>query len=271
MSIKVTAWVLETVKLPGDPIAKLVLIGLADHANADGTAAWPPQATLAGYADVSVRTVRTKIRELERLGLIHSGDQELVSHLPANRRPHVWDIDLEWQPGRNAASGQKDLPGGNELPPKTPAWAEARRISGRKAVSDKPSLEPSLKELPTNSLRSLVGATRGTRLDPDWMPSPELIEQMRQECPTIDLQAEHLKFVDYWCAKTGKDATKIDWTRTWRNWIRNAKPVNGNGFNRYALRRQEESDQHWTNLMSFAREEDQRRGLNQDTPKEITQ
>ena len=68
---------------------------------------------------------------------------------------------------------------------------------------------------------------RGTRLDPSWMPDPELIAEMRAECPTIDLQAEHRKFVDFWTAKSGKDATKLDWRRTWRNWIRNARPTNG--------------------------------------------
>jgi hypothetical protein len=56
------------------------------------------------------------------------------------------------------------------------------------------------------------------------MPSQELIAQMRQECPTIDLKAEHLKFTDHWKAKTGRDATKLDWNATWRNWIRNARP-----------------------------------------------
>jgi hypothetical protein len=58
------------------------------------------------------------------------------------------------------------------------------------------------------------------------MPSSELIAQMRAECPTIDLQAEHRKFVDYWIAAS-RGGTKLDWSATWRNWIRNAKPTNG--------------------------------------------
>ena len=39
----------------------------------------------------------------------------------------------------------------------------------------------------------------------------------------IDRQVEVLKFRDYWTAKSGKDATKLDWQATWRNWARNAK------------------------------------------------
>ncbi|NUS67719.1 MAG: hypothetical protein HOQ41_05155 [Ensifer adhaerens] len=30
------------------------------------------------------------------------------------------------------------------------------------------------------------------------------------------------KFRDYWRAKSGRDATKLDWAATWRNWMRNA-------------------------------------------------
>ena len=76
--------------------------------------------------------------------------------------------------------------------------------------------------IPTGEGRS--NTKRGTRLDPSWMPSQELIAQMRAECPGVDLKAEHLKFVDYWIAKTGQSATKLDWPATWRNWIRRAHP-----------------------------------------------
>lgn len=64
---------------------------------------------------------------------------------------------------------------------------------------------------------------RGTRLSEDWMPSEEVIQQMSSERPDVDLRMEHRKFIDYWKAKTGKDATKLDWDATFRNWIRNAR------------------------------------------------
>lgn len=61
---------------------------------------------------------------------------------------------------------------------------------------------------------------RGTRLDPSWQPSSELIAQMRAECPTVDLRAEHLVFVDYWIGVSGQRGVKADWDGTWRNWMR---------------------------------------------------
>ena len=63
---------------------------------------------------------------------------------------------------------------------------------------------------------------RGTRLSPDWYPSKAVIGDMESECPHVDFRAEHRKFIDYWIAKSGKDATKLDWDATWRNWIRRA-------------------------------------------------
>lgn len=62
--------------------------------------------------------------------------------------------------------------------------------------------------------------TKGTRLVADWMPSAELIAQMRGECPQVDLQAEHRIFVDYWIAQPGQKGVKLDWPATWRNWMR---------------------------------------------------
>lgn len=76
---------------------------------------------------------------------------------------------------------------------------------------------------------------RGTRLPEGWEPPEDVVRQMRDECPTVNLRAEHLKFSDYWHDKTGNAATKLDWVGTWRNWIRTAaergsspiRPTNG--------------------------------------------
>ena len=41
---------------------------------------------------------------------------------------------------------------------------------------------------------------------PTWTP-----DQVRK---TAD------RFRDYWIAKPGRDAVKVDWLATWRNWVR---------------------------------------------------
>jgi hypothetical protein len=80
----------------------------------------------------------------------------------------------------------------------------------------------------------------GTRLPDDWRPTPELIAAARTERPDIDLRLETAKFRDHWHAKTGRDATKLDWDATYRNWIRNARSPNGFGQRNEPVRHREE-------------------------------
>ena len=169
MSLKAMIWVMEDA--PVSSHAELaVLYALADRANDDGTAAWPSQAWISERARCSIRTVRRHLASLEASGVISRGDQRLVGHLPGNRRPFVWDLDMsltrEDQGGHHCPpkmedqGGKNDRPGdngpsqgGQQCPPTGEARADNHdtqggqsRHSGRTAVSDKPSLnhpEPS--------------------------------------------------------------------------------------------------------------------------------
>jgi len=75
-----------------------------------------------------------------------------------------------------------------------------------------------------------AASKRGSRLDQDWrLPKPwgewALSEFKTWTDETVRIEAE--KFRDFWHAKAGKEASKLDWLATWRNWCRNAKPSNG--------------------------------------------
>lgn len=59
---------------------------------------------------------------------------------------------------------------------------------------------------------------RGTRLPADWTPSAEEHDFARSLGLNPEKVAE--RFRDYWCAKSGRDALKADWSATWRNWCR---------------------------------------------------
>ena len=67
---------------------------------------------------------------------------------------------------------------------------------------------------------------RATRLQEDFTVTPEMRLWAASKAPDADLNTETEKFINYWVAKSGKDATKLDWTATWRNWILNAKTSN---------------------------------------------
>ena len=79
-----------------------------------------------------------------------------------------------------------------------------------------------------------VISPRGSRLPPDWQPSIEEQDFARQL--GIDPFSEADRFRDYWTAQAGQRANKANWTATWRNWCRNAKPSKGNKLDSQALR-----------------------------------
>lgn len=119
---------------------------------------------------------------------------------------------------------------------KARAAAQAR---WSKPSSDAPSNAPStpqavLNECPSPSpspispsLRSGDGgaAKRGTRLADDWTPSEADLAFCRERRPDLDPASVALQFRNYWTAKAGKDATKLDWGRTWQNWVLGQKTV----------------------------------------------
>lgn len=64
-------------------------------------------------------------------------------------------------------------------------------------------------------------AQRGCRLPENWEPRPEDCRVAHE----LGLNASDVLagFRDYWKAKAGKDAVKMDWDATWRNWLRNQR------------------------------------------------
>jgi hypothetical protein len=93
----------------------------------------------------------------------------------------------------------------------TPAVTDARPDPSRPV----PSIVPT-------ELSSSRASQRGRRLPDDWNPTEEMLATARSRCPGVDLKIETEKFRNYWQSKAGKDATKLDWGKTWVNWILSA-------------------------------------------------
>ena len=70
------------------------------------------------------------------------------------------------------------------------------------------------------SARSIA---KGSRLAADWKPSEELREWATSERPDLEVKSTIDSFVDFWKSKSGKDATKLDWDATFRNWVRSQR------------------------------------------------
>jgi hypothetical protein len=114
MSVQATTWVWEYSKSKGN--ARLVLLAIADAADAHGGNAWPSQETVAHMARVSTRTVRRLVTDLEALGelevLEHAGG---TAHTRDDRRPHLYRlIGMPGQNGRTTLSTR--IPAGGQAP-----------------------------------------------------------------------------------------------------------------------------------------------------------
>jgi hypothetical protein len=75
-------------------VAFRALALLANDAKEDGRATWLEASTIASRLEVSKRTVERAMDELRRHRLIEYGDQRYVQHLPANKRPPVYDLTM---------------------------------------------------------------------------------------------------------------------------------------------------------------------------------
>lgn len=87
----------------------------------------------------------------------------------------------------------------------------------------------------TSSLRSDVAPPakkKATRLPEDWsLPRAWGQWAISESYAEAVIRVEAEKFRDYWISKSGKDAAKLDWFATWRNWLRGCskKPGHATG------------------------------------------
>lgn len=64
-----------------------------------------------------------------------------------------------------------------------------------------------------------VARTRGTRIPEEFIVTPEMIEWVELECPRLNWRTHTQRFVNYWKATPGQKGVKLDWERTWQNWM----------------------------------------------------
>ncbi|TFB88625.1 hypothetical protein [Cryobacterium luteum] len=88
------------------PLAIRMLLKLANVAAQDGTAAYRNSWEVATELGVDRRSIMRALRELETAELIHKGDQRILAHIRADRRPTVYDLNF----GYAREFGQPELP-----------------------------------------------------------------------------------------------------------------------------------------------------------------
>lgn len=170
MSTEAMIWALE--EAPDVPAHCLgTLMGLANHADKQGRGSYAGQKLLGDYARKTDRQARSDLAALLERGLIRRGDQSLVSHIPTDARPIVYDLAME----RKSTSGRKSASAGASA--SKPTWEQLadqreRRGSGSPLPTEnegaeagfrggrKPTSGGSGSRLPTNQENSSTKSSR---------------------------------------------------------------------------------------------------------------
>ncbi|WP_314923831.1 helix-turn-helix domain-containing protein [Aeromonas piscicola] len=176
----------------GNPLRKLVLIKLADNASDTGEC-WPSYQHIADQCEISRRSVINHIDAMCEVGLLTK--ESRVG--PKGKRSNVYVLTLD-------------------------GAGDAHRISH----SLEPVIDPKIPPVSPQGEKRSASATlrRGTRLPNDWVLPGEWRRWAIQETglPRERILMEAATFADYWQALPGAKAVKLDWEKTWRNWIRRA-------------------------------------------------
>lgn len=190
---------------------KFLLVALCDHANDDGVC-WPGQDSLAQKCSMTEKTIGRHIEWLEARGYLRSQRRQEGR----KRLSDCYFIDLD-APQEPDILEPDNLEGskleGSKTSPKNPTICphEPDNLSG--SFNDEPSIEPSV----NRQVRA-----RATRIPENWEPSEKLITWTREKAPHWTPEKFCLvleKFKNYWLAASGKNASKLDWDATWRNWV----------------------------------------------------
>jgi hypothetical protein len=135
MSIEAMVWVLHNSPTSGTD--KVLLLGIANHADAEGRNAWPAVRTLAKYANLEPRGVQKALRRLESEGHIRIETQSGgTPDMRSDRRPNRYSVLMD-----GVSSGTGRQVNGVSSSTERGVLQDANGVSHR---TPKPYLEPSL-------------------------------------------------------------------------------------------------------------------------------
>jgi hypothetical protein len=143
VSVQASSWVWENSEAKGN--ARLVLLAIADAADAQGDNAWPKQETIARMVRVDVRTVRRLVDDLIELGELqmirHGGGTTFTR---SDRRPHLYRLPkMAGQNGRTSVSGRCETGGNPASHGRTFPPPRADTVVPRTSFPEHPSKTPS--------------------------------------------------------------------------------------------------------------------------------
>ena len=194
--------------LPSGP--KFVLVALSDQSNDNGVC-WPSIPQIAKRCGLDVRSVSRSLAKLEQMGLI---ERDVLQG-----RGTTYRLVFINQSAETPLTNCHATP--DKLSSKPSVTISNHQEQGKLRVSQEPPQQEKQQ--------------RGSRLPADWNPSDVDKQFCKTERPDLDPTKTADRFRDYWIAQPGAKGVKLDWTATWRNWVRNetrsaSQPAKKNQF-----------------------------------------
>jgi hypothetical protein len=191
---------------------KFVLVSLGDNAQHDGLA-WPSIAALSQKTGQDRKTVIAALDKLELMGYLADSGRR------TGKTGQVKVYKFNFTRTKDAESGTvpktEQFQNSQETVPKSPDNSTVFPAKSTENGTRNPQ-EP--KEEPKGNPQA---ASRGKRLQAEWLLPKKWGEWALAEYPGWDadkVRTIATVFKNYWIAKSGKDATKVDWFATWQNW-----------------------------------------------------
>lgn len=102
------------------------------------------------------------------------------------------------------------------------AWREAKKLEKETQANAAERKQTPDKDKDKEEKR--VGSARGSRITEGWVPSAQDATFCKTERPDLRPSEVAKRFYDHWIAQPGEKGRKVDWSATWRNWVRNERP-----------------------------------------------
>ena len=156
--------------------------------------------------------------------LISDGKLTENDGLLSNRRAEleIKNVMSKSEVARDKAKGRwtknADISTQDECNGTPPAMLASNQYPVIRTTEEKPSV---VQRASAPAPAKVSPRARGSRIDPNWSPSPADRQAARSEgMPEAEIDRTAAKFRDFWTGKAGAAGVKLDWPATWRNWVR---------------------------------------------------
>lgn len=230
-SVKPEFWADEDLAAQTSRDARLLYIGLwnlaDEHARLRGDPRFLKGQVFAYDDDLSPADIEHLVGELVAAGKVQryrsgSSTYLFLPNLAKHQRLETSKVESRLPPPPDPSEPAPMATVGADLSARNPDLS-ARDADQSALLYVAGSMEPVAGSMVAPLAPARTAAKRGTRIPEDFTVTPEMVTWAVTECPGVDGRAETQKFINYWRSKTGKDATKLDWPATWRNWLLNAR------------------------------------------------